>query len=388
MRGIGKNIALAFTSALICLLILEGVVRFVEPREIMRYFFLTKDPILDHRFIPRSKARYKTTEFDTEYRINSLGLRDDELTIEKPPNTFRILILGDSFTEGIGVNSSETFSKRLQTMLDTAISDYDCQVVNAGVGSYSPLLEYIYLSRYGLQLDPDLVILNFDLSDVYDDIQYTYRAHFNKMGVPIAVVPEHERAKSSWFREKLVSIKDFFKEHTRLYNFIRVRLSQPLEPWISENSFSGDIRYDKYAMLRENYPWEDDRDWALSYKYILLIQDTLSSRGIEFWVTVYPYGLQISPREWSSGRRFWGFKADTIYSTKPQEYMESFCRRNRIPVINMCDDFRAASRSTFPLYLDYNGHWTAAGHEVAAKALFRELKAFLRYHKPDYQAPR
>src|SRR5574337_1459165 len=40
-------------------------------------------------------------EFKTTVRINSKGLRDVEHPYEKPPGVFRILVLGDSYMEGL-----------------------------------------------------------------------------------------------------------------------------------------------------------------------------------------------------------------------------------------------------------------------------------------------
>ena len=115
----------------------------------------------------------------------------------------------------------------------------------------------------------------------------------------------------------------------------------------------------------------------MSEKYLLMIRDTLNALGIEFLVCVYPYGLQVSPREWSAGRSYWGFKQDTVYSMKPQEFLQRLCESQGIQVINLCTDFIAQSQSIQPLYFDYNGHWRPAGHEVAAEGIFRALKPSL-----------
>ena len=372
-----KGLGLMITSILVLLFIIEIIIRLTEPREIMRYFYVTDDPVLHHKFVPNSIGRYKTVEFDIDYTINSLGLRDKEYTVEKPPKTFRILMLGDSFIEGDGIYSNETCSKRLEAMLDTVRSDIRWEVINAGVGSYSPLLEYLYLKYHGLQLQPDLVILGFDLSDVYDDIQYSKLAQVDSSGIPIAVSPSPPEPAASWFTEALVSIKDFFKDNTRLYNFIRIRIDRQVEAMKHEGVFTGDLQYDKYAMLRDNYKSTDDRDWTLTYKYLLLIRDTLRERGIDFWLTIHPYGLQIHPREWLDGRQYWGFKPDTIYSMQPQKYVEEFCKRNNIYVINLCGDFKRLSQNVFPLYYNYNGHWLAAGHELVADVLYRHLGSII-----------
>ncbi len=374
-RTFVKNVALLFTTIVVFTGLLEGAVRLIEPKEVMRYFFVTADTTVDHRFIPNARGRYETTEFNVPYLINRWGLRDRDLPLEKPGGTKRILMLGDSFTEGDGVRDEDTFSYRLQGMLDSAYGAGAWQVINAGVGSYSPLLEYLYLTKKGLGFSPDLVILNFDLSDIYDDINYTLRARFDQNGVPIGVRGLDMESPSSGVMAGLVDIKDYFKAHTRLYNFIRLRIDRYLEGARRKMNTSGDIRFDKYAFLRDNYV-PNDSDWTLTFRYVRMVRDTLKARNIDFWLTVYPYGLQVNPKEWNSGRQFWGFKPDTLYSTGPQQVMEKFCRSNDIPVINMCGDFLNATHSIYPLYYDYNGHWRPEGHEIVARRLFQSIVTY------------
>jgi hypothetical protein len=376
LRELGKGILLTCISLVVCLLFLEIVVRIMEPREVMRYFYSEDDPILHHRFKPNATGWYKTNEFNTDYKINSLGLRDKEYSLEKPANTFRILMLGDSFTEGDGVFSYETFSKRLEEKLQALSSSKRYEVINAGVGSYSSLLEYLYLKNYGLKLHPDLVILNFDLSDVYDDYTYTALARFDEQGVPIAVRPEPEE--HGLLKGPIASIKDWFKNNMQLYNFIRIRIAPQIELMKrEEGNFNGDIRRDKYALLRESYV-DHDSNWALTFKYLLLTRDLLKEQGVDFWLTVYPYGLQVHPKEWKSGREYWQFKQDTVYSTWPQEKLVRWATEHGIKAINLCPDFLERSKTVFPLYLDNNGHWVAAGHQVVADALYRNLLPYLR----------
>ncbi|NUM42381.1 MAG: hypothetical protein HUU45_12210, partial [Leptospiraceae bacterium] len=134
LRELGKGILLTTVSIVVCLGLLEVVVRLVEPKEVMRYFYSQDDDILHHKFKPNASGRYKTNEFDTDYNINSLGLRDKEYSVRKPDNTFRILMLGDSYTEGDGVHSHETFSKLLEDQLQTRTGPMKYEVINAGVG--------------------------------------------------------------------------------------------------------------------------------------------------------------------------------------------------------------------------------------------------------------
>jgi SGNH hydrolase-like domain, acetyltransferase AlgX len=250
-------------------------------------------------------------------------------------------------------------------------------VINAGVASYSPLLEYLYLQHGGLALQPDLVILNLDLSDVFDDIQYARLAEFNVDQEPIAVRAEPAREQGPWLVERLVDFKDLLKYQTRLYNFLKRRVGVYLETSRHQANFSGDVRVDKYGMLRANLGPQDDRQWTGTYDHILRIQALLKARNVDFWLSVYPYGVQVSPREWASGREFWGFQPQVVLPTRPQQLVGAFGRTHDIPVVDMSDDFKEASKTIFPLYYEGDGHWRAAGHRVAAAALHRALVPYL-----------
>ncbi len=373
LRDVFKGALLTLISITFGVGILEIVVRMIEPREVMRYFYSQDDNVLHHRFKPNAVGRYKTTEFDTDYQINSLGLRDKEYSLQKPANTFRILMVGDSFTEGDGVFSHETFSKRLEEKLQQVGKKFE--VINAGVGSYSSLLEFLYLKNYGLQLQPDLVILNFDLSDVHDDITYTKTARFDENGVPVGVSPSGEP--EGLLKGPIAVVKDWFKDNMRLYNFIRIRITPQLELMKRQGNFSGDIRHDKYALLRASYI-DADSNWSLTHKYLLLTRDLLKDHGVDFWMTVYPYGLQVHAKEWKAGRDYWQFRQDTVYSTMPQETLERWAVSNGIRCVNFSPDFRELSKTVFPLFLDNNGHFRAAGHQLIADVLYKNVQLHLQ----------
>ncbi|MDL1892454.1 SGNH/GDSL hydrolase family protein [Sphingobacteriales bacterium CHB3] len=364
-------------------LLLEAIVRIIEPHATGVYVAFNDDMILNHVIPPNVQGRLIRTDFDTDFNTNSLGLRDREFTVSKPPNTFRILMLGDSFTVGEGVNHAETFSKLLEAALNAnAPSERRIEVINAGVGSYSPLLEFLYLRHNGLQLQPDLVVLNFDISDLYDDIQYSQTVRLDGDGVPVAAPFDPTLNRSikadSFLSRLMLEVKDFLKDHIRLYNFVRFRVYLRNEQRKREGSRSGDLRFDKLAQLRSHYINRGDEDWALSLEYISLIRDTLQHRNIDFWITLYPYGIQVNGWEWREGRKFWDFEADSVYSMWPQEHMEKFCNKAGIKVINMCEDFKNASVPERPLYHTFDGHWTSAGHELATAKLRSHLEPYLK----------
>jgi lysophospholipase L1-like esterase len=98
--------------------------------------------------------------FDSVQQHNSLGYRDDEFTIKKPPNTIRILALGGSTTYGYrNRNPRTTWPEVLQQMLERDVTK-KVEVINAGLkyGTSAELLSsYIFRHRY---LKPDIIIFH------------------------------------------------------------------------------------------------------------------------------------------------------------------------------------------------------------------------------------
>ncbi|MFN8526506.1 MAG: GDSL-type esterase/lipase family protein [Chloroflexota bacterium] len=131
------------------------------------------DPVLmvDHEryfqtFVPVAEHAGKQFKFAT----NGYGLRrDGEISIEKPPGVFRILVLGDSQTDGL-VDNQETYSARLEARLHAR--NVNAEVLNAGVTGYSPQQSYLWYRERGAQLRPDVVILGLYVgNDLLDLIE-------------------------------------------------------------------------------------------------------------------------------------------------------------------------------------------------------------------------
>jgi lysophospholipase L1-like esterase len=98
---------------------------------------------------------------------NSLGFRDREFPVEKPPGEYRVLTLGDSWTYGNGVQAADSWPKQLERLLQHGRKD-PVFVVNGGLaaGSDDPSGYDDWVKQDGLGLSPDLVIVGFCLDDM------------------------------------------------------------------------------------------------------------------------------------------------------------------------------------------------------------------------------
>jgi hypothetical protein len=99
-----------------------------------------------------------------QYR-NSMGFLDHDHTVEKIPNTFRIIVLGDSFTDDSCVKNEDVWPKKLERLLNMSNFSLEFEVLNMGRGGAGTWKEVEIFKKYGLQFQPDMVILQY----FYDD---------------------------------------------------------------------------------------------------------------------------------------------------------------------------------------------------------------------------
>lgn len=114
------------------------------------------DPILNWRFVPNSTVQAG----NVISHYNSAGFRDGEHAVEKPANVKRVVVVGDSVTEGNGVGPDALFSKHVQALLG---SKYE--ILNLGMSGLNTPQEIHLLEVEGLKYGPDIVVLNFVLND-------------------------------------------------------------------------------------------------------------------------------------------------------------------------------------------------------------------------------
>ena len=93
------------------------------------------DPRTSYLLRPGS-CRFANDEFETTYHVNSEGLRDDESSLEKP----EVVVLGDSYAMGWGVEQDETFPALLERA--TGLN-----VLNAAISSYGTVRQMRILER-------------------------------------------------------------------------------------------------------------------------------------------------------------------------------------------------------------------------------------------------
>jgi len=122
-------------------------------------------PIFGWELVPGASGIGK---FGESYKINSVGFRNTENALKKTPGTYRIMVIGDSFTFGQSVNLEEAYPKQLERILK--LENISCEVINCGTIGYNMWQYFEVLKRKVLLYSPDVVVLGLFLNDISESI--------------------------------------------------------------------------------------------------------------------------------------------------------------------------------------------------------------------------
>ncbi len=120
----------------------------------------------------KQKYYHKTPDYKILIKTNSRGIRaNKDFSYHKSKNNLRIIVLGDSFGMGYGVNLKETFLYQMKIHLTKNYPNKKIEVINLSVSGHGNAEELIMLKEEGFKYDPDLVLLCWHRTDILDNIR-------------------------------------------------------------------------------------------------------------------------------------------------------------------------------------------------------------------------
>ncbi|HWR97515.1 MAG TPA: hypothetical protein VN317_03765 [Candidatus Methanoperedens sp.] len=331
---------------------------------------LVPDEYLHHKLVPNSNSRLEQRDFSYIQRVNNFGLRGRDISLETPPNTYRILMLGDSFTMGKGVEDDQTFSALLEKSLNAEASKCggrSVEVLNGGVDSYAPILSLLELERNLGQLKPDMVILNFDASDLVQESAYRREAVYGPGGEVVAV-PMRAAKKSLNDRVRLWAERHLF--FTRFLLFSVNKLFGYRSLTTRELLTQANLEVVAHTLTQDDAP--RDSQWKNVFASIGGIKEYCASRGIEFVLSIYPWAHQVSETEWIPGRYNF-MPRNATPSDRSADILRVYAADKGIELVDAFPVFRRY-RGQEALFFKYDMHWTAAGNKVMAQGLEDHLR--------------
>jgi hypothetical protein len=336
--------------------------------------YIEYDALLGWRKRPHSSVTYHRREYAVEVAINGLGLRDVERDYAAPAGVCRILALGDSFVEGYTVSFPETVGQVLEVSLRH--DGRRVEVLNGGTSGYSTDQEYLFYITEGVRYSPRIVLLFF----YYNDVLYNDRDHFAKQPKPVfadhdgqlVLVGERVRppppsrrerrgppprgsALLEWLHDRLFYGAPRAEEAlARLGLWDPVpRVREPLEIRVYDRQPPGDI----------------DAAWTKTSNLLAALAREVGSHNARLLVVYVPNRLEVDPHTWELTRILYGVD-DSVWDRR------AVCSRllrigavRGFPVLDLTAPLQRQVHWWSGPYFDYDGHWNAAGHRAAARAV-------------------
>jgi hypothetical protein len=326
------------------------------------------DPEYGWRNEPGARGFFRTSEFRMEVRIDSLGLRDDETTWAKPPGTYRILGLGDSFAFGHGVAAESCFLSIAERRLDQRSRGRGgprVEVLDAGVGKWSTAAEYLYFRREGVRFSPDAAVLAFCVDNDFEDNAGQSLLRLEGGRLERVENPEPVVRKAQSFT-RLVPGYRFLAERSHLVNFIRIRASR-----LDANLAAARM---KRAGERSGGSGQGEPAWlGLRLPITRMLLDSLAAEAgrahARLLVLFVPGRWQCAP----ASERVPGKFSDPGLHAALVDTLVAHLDSLGVPVVYPLAALREAGRSR-RLYFD-EGHLNEAGSRIVGDALFDGLVA-------------
>ncbi|MEW6156489.1 MAG: SGNH/GDSL hydrolase family protein [Verrucomicrobiota bacterium] len=323
-------------------------------------------PIYHHGLKPGfASTRYRFGPLSYPMFVNSLGMRDRqvrEVSLSPPKGWKRLLIIGDSFTEGVGYAYEKTFVG----LVAEELNPRQIEVLNAGVGSYSPI---VYWKKVKALLDQGVrfesLVVFLDISDIEDEINYYLDEQGSVRTRSMEVIGggQHVRSKGLWARGE-----HFVRRHL----WLTTTLARLTRRWVTAKKSGtrhGNIlnlpraRWTVDPRLRREF---GEMGLKRAEQHLTQLRAVLDKHGIQHMtLAVYPWPTQI----------YYG-DLDSVQV----KYWEKWCATNRVRFVNFFPSFVPApggsnrSRDVLSDYfIPYDMHWNEAGHRLIARQLLAEI---------------
>jgi hypothetical protein len=326
------------------------------------------DPKVGHRMRPGLRGVVGNwAEFTTHVRINQLGIRGPEIGPHRP-GVRRVLVLGDSFTFGTGVEEEEAFPTRIAEELSRG--GIPAEGINAGMGAFGLPDEVAWYENYGRSIHPDLIVLGIftgnDLQDAAPDHPPIYVVRGD-------IVDEAERHRSS--------VVHWLFQHSQLFALLKYSLPKPVDRALRRAlrlPEPGAIRYLREEMALydpKSRPGVERGGGAASEAAVRHLLDLTSAEHTPVVALLLPSALQADDRLWNDTLRQLHLAHSQVDRMLPNEIFSAELARCGVPTLDLTPVLADAIRHGEVDFFPKDQHFTAAGHRRIAREAVRFLRA-------------
>ena len=356
---------------------------------------------------PYYEARIENLEYTYTRKTNDRGIRYPEVPLKKPEGTHRVVLVGDSFTEGACVAVEQRWSSLIEARVGSV------ELINCGEAGTHPPDYARTLAQLGLDYEPDAVVVGLYFDDVpntpveVDPAPLLARAGARKTGLPRVVhalwphtavlltstAAGKPRKRAKQRMDLIESARQTASQQgidEATFERWRRAVPEPMLAAVAERKLSPGLL--TYSLTRPDFFYEgigiETEEARARFRSMTRILDAMAElcrqRGIRFGVVLMPSVHQFDP---SSSERLMATLYGTLGHPVREEWKLEVTELQRalaawasesegLPFLDLVPVFREAIQSApEPLNFAIDPHWTPAGHELAAGAIQAWMEA-------------
>jgi len=339
MKWLGGRLLLAALPLLLALLVCELILRVAgpvpaepDPRTSDQGFLTCDhDSLLGWIFPPGAAGDFEDDNSPVVIETNAWGLRGPEYDLD--PDGIHVVVLGDSYAFGWGVEEEDSFPRELERLLRERFGDLSLTVINAGIPGYGLYQQIEMLRHIRRHVPLDVVISTFSLAnDPVDELRIA------------RYTPDRLRDYVPAVRDP-ASFVSWLSRSSRTVSLLDQR-TRSLQLFLA-NAGAG------------------ARDLAAASMTRLI--DECDEVGTPLLVVVVPQRNQIlrgGVAGWFAGQ----------LTRKLRALPREITRRYGVPLVELTASL-ASVQQRVDAYLPNDAHWSPAGHEAVARAVAEALPA-------------
>jgi hypothetical protein len=328
-------------------------------------------------------------------RINSHGFHDVERGYEKPANTVRIAVLGNSWTEAMQVPLDKNYCSVLERKL-TKLYCYEgerVEVLNFGVSGYSTAQELLLLRQEVWKYHPDAIIVAFySARDIANNVR-----QFNNAAEPEQspyfvyrdgrlVLDDSFRALPAVQKRQIMmqKIRGLVNDHVLVLQavnaLVRYGRGKIAMAAVKERAGEAGVNTLEHSIYAAPAQPALQEAWRVTEGLLVTMRDEAKAHGAEFRIVTLANRPQVIP---DHEKRMAFMQAlgvsDLAYA---DERIKNFGERVGISVTNLAPALSAYSEAHHVYLNGFNetnlggGHWNETGHRLAGETIAASVCGF------------
>jgi len=300
---------------------------------------------------------------DHDDHVNEFGFRDRNHPLAKPVGRFRVLGLGDSFVYG-AVSVRDNFLRVAERALNRE-AEISTDILLMGVPGWSTENQLGYLESVGLDLDPDLVVINFFVGNDVSGIPVRGRVIRGNVYPTTSPLPLRNLLRKSQLFVMFESL------------VLRRMMRQLKDVKVTESTDNGGLGpvpvSDMYLKIMEQslpvYLRQPDPRTAALFNeaegYLARIDEVCRASEVPWLLVLIPDEVQVDARVRSQVLAGLAVSAEDYDFDAPQVRLNRWAGAHEVPVLDLLAVLRHEHKPEARLYVANDTHWNKRGNLAA-----------------------